>query len=82
MPQLIRTSQTKIVTKNGECELSISVEPIQIEITVNVNNSGNVIANAQSVERPKEEDDPKTLVAPEFGKNAFGSGKIKFGKNA
>lgn len=81
MPQVIRSTQTKIITKNGETELSISIEPIVIEVTINVNHDGTArvgeVVKTQSV----PEDEPKVLVAQEFGKNAFGAGKIKFGKN-
>ncbi len=80
MVQLIRKAKTQIITKNGEVELSISVEPIVLEVNVNIDgivtNKGSEI-KAQS----EDEDDPKVMVAPDFGKNTFGIGKIKFGKN-
>lgn len=78
MPQVIRSTQTKIVTKNGECELSINIEPIVVEVTVNVVGS-TVDVKAQAA--PAEEEE-RVLVSQEFGKNnPFGVGKINFGKN-
>jgi len=82
MPQVIRTTTTKIITKNGESELSIKVEPIVIELTINVNGSVEADINAENVvQQAIKKDDPKVMVAPDFGPNTFGMNKIKFGKN-
>ena len=81
MPQVIRSTQTKIVTKNGECELSINIEPIVVEVTVNVVGS-TVDVKAQAAPAVEEEKEERVLVSQEFGKNnPFGVGKINFGKN-
>lgn len=79
MPQVIKTAETKIVTKNGECQLSINVEPIVIELTVNVNHEGQIVAQG-AVAKPKETEEAKVMVAPDFGGNMFDTKKIQFGK--
>ena len=75
MPQVIKTPDTKIVTKNGECQLSISVEPIVIEITLNINGDGTV-SMASTKEKPKPAEDPTNWIVPDFGAR-----KVKFGKS-
>jgi hypothetical protein len=79
MVQLIRQAQTKIITRNGENLLSITVEPIVVEVIVNVNSTGSISVAEKT--KKEEDDDPKLMVAPDFGKNVFGTSKIKFGKN-
>jgi hypothetical protein len=79
MPTVIRSPETKIVTKNGETTLSISVEPIVIEITLNLNTDGVVniaSTNAKPKETPPEEDKPAWVV-PQFSSMP----KVKFGKS-
>jgi hypothetical protein len=77
MAQIIRTPDTKIITKNGENILSITMEPIVIEITINVNHDGNISVGNAKTKNVEEENEPKNFVAPAFG----GFGKVKFGKN-
>ncbi len=83
MPQIIKTPQTKIVTKNGEIELSITVEPIVIELTLNISSDGNISvgetkASAQSIKVTEPEEEKTNWAVPSFGS----SPKIKFGKNS
>lgn len=80
MAQMIKSVETKIVTKNGETQLSITIEPIVIEINVNLKNDTIVSSLATSntvlektVEPVKE--DPTQWIAPNFGAK-----RIKFGK--
>lgn len=79
MPQLIKAANTKIITKNGECELSINVEPIVIEIKLQISSDGNVSVggtqvSALNVEPQKPEPAPNWIIP------SFGSQKIQFGK--
>lgn len=79
MPQIVKTPQTKIVTKNGETELSIIVEPIVIELTINVSSDGvlSVGDSKAKIQNVEEEEEKVNWAIP-----TFGSQKIKFGKNA
>lgn len=74
MAQIIKSSEAKIVTKNGECEVTISIEPIKIEITINVNSDGTV--SAASTATTKEKEVEKT----DWSIPSFGNKKIQFGK--
>ncbi len=78
MPQVVKSAETKIITRNGENLLSITVEPIVIEITLNINHDGNISVGATKAKETVEENDPRNFVAPNFG-GSFG--KVKFGKN-
>ncbi|RDJ35633.1 MAG: hypothetical protein DWQ19_12510 [Crenarchaeota archaeon] len=82
MPQVIKHAKTKIVTKNGEAELSINIDPIVIEVTVNVNNDGNISVGGAKAQSVQKEEDPDIMVAPDFSKNTFGTKKVKFGKSS
>ena len=79
MPQIVKTPQTKIVTKNGETELSIIVEPIVIELTINVSADG-VLSVGDSKAKIQNVEDEAEKVNGAI--RSFGSQKIKFGKNA
>ena len=78
MPQIVKTPHTKIITKNGETELSITIEPIVIEITINVNSNGTVSVGEGKTkieEIVKKEEEDTTWAIPQFTSN-----KINFGK--
>lgn len=75
MPQVI-SPKTKIVTKDGECHITIS-----LELTINLNTNGLALPTSS----PNEEIKPKSLavaedkvdlMVPEFES----IGKFKFGK--
>jgi hypothetical protein len=72
MPQLIRPQEVKIVTKDGEVQVSII-----LDLNINLNSSGlQVTAQgrvAEEQEKPKE--DPHWAI-PDFGSST----KINFGK--
>ena len=74
MPQLIKPGSVKILTKDGEIQVSIALEP-----TINLNTDG-VKVSAQSVEQKieKKKESPKDseFMIPDFGS----SPKIDFGK--
>jgi len=74
MPTVIRNPEAKIITKNGESIISISIEPIVIEITLNLNSEG-VVNIASTNSKPKPEEEKTVWAVPEFGKQ-----KVKFGK--
>lgn len=79
MPQVIKTANTKIITKNGDLELSINVEPIVIEVKLHITSDGNVSVggtqvSALSADKPEPEPPPKWVIP------SFGSQKIQFGK--
>jgi len=80
MPRIIKVAETQIITRNGENLLSIKVEPIVIEININVNQDGNISVGNAKTKVVEEENDPKNFVAPNFGSNSFGSKPVKFGK--
>ena len=74
MASIIRPSETRVVTKDGECHVSIA-----LEITIKLDGDGIVLAaNAQSAEQKKqqEEDDKVNFAIPDFSSTQ----KLKFGK--
>jgi len=75
MVNLIKPYQTKIITKNGECQVSIT-----LDLNINLNSDGLVLGISASDDRAKkkqqEEDDAVNWAIPDFG----GEDKIKFGK--
>lgn len=82
MAQHIKIPETKIITKNGETTLSIILDPIVIEVNVNINHDGSL--NVQSLNTQNKEDKPEEKLEdkinwaiPTFGNQ---SQKIKFGK--
>lgn len=80
MPQIIKSPKVKVITENGSTDLSITVEPIVIEITINVNSDGKLnISSSEKTNIPsliKEEEEPIGWAIPDFGS----SQQIKFGK--
>lgn len=75
MPQLIKPMVTKILTKDGECQINIS-----LELTININSDGTSTSNISAVKAAEitQENDKPNWVIPDFApiKN-----KIDFGKN-
>jgi hypothetical protein len=75
MPQLIKPGETKVVTKDGECHVSISLE-LTIKLEGDVVQVQALGAKAEPVPAPKVEE-------PAWQIPDFSSGKkIKFGQNA
>ena len=76
MPQLIKPGSVKILTQDGEVQVSIT-----LELTINLNTDGvNVSAQttAQAIEQKKEMPQEKDeWMIPDFG----ASPKLDFGKN-
>jgi hypothetical protein len=76
MAQLIKPAATKIITKDGECEISIS-----IELNINLNSAGiaTVEAQAKAIETKVEEKAPESdeWVMPDFSMLK----KVQFGKD-
>lgn len=73
MPQLIKPNEVKVVTKNGECQVSII-----LELNINLNGDG-VAVSAQSIKpETKEKSKPNSFdwEVPDFE----ASPKIQFGK--
>ncbi len=77
MVNLIKPYQTKIVTKNGECQVSIT-----LDLNINLNSDGLVLGvsakDAKAKKKQQEEDDTVNWDAaiPDFSSG----GKIDFGK--
>ena len=72
MPQLIKPGQVKILTKDGECQVAIT-----LELTINVNTDGVVTARTQMKKEDRPEKAEETPWAiPDFAP----SPKINFGK--
>lgn len=75
MVNLIKPYQTKIITKNGECQISIT-----LDLNINLNSDGLVLgvsaADAKVKKKQQEEDDTVNWAIPDFGSGD----KIKFGK--
>jgi len=73
LPQLIKPNEVKVITKDGECQVSIV-----LELNINLNSEGVAAVSAQSikqvVEKTKESEFPWEV--PDFE----ASPKIKFGK--
>lgn len=78
MVQLIKPLTTKVITKDGECHLAIS-----LELTINLNSDGLLVSadNAKtkvaSKNQNKEDDNPIDMIIPDFSSG----NKVKFGKN-
>jgi hypothetical protein len=75
MPQLIKPSDVKFITQDGECKIALSLE---LDINLNLNGDGLSISakqSQQSIVDEDDDDDKVGWVAPNFGGK-----KIKFGK--
>lgn len=72
MPQLIKPNEVKVVTKDGECQVSIV-----LELNINLNGDG-VAVSAQSIKQKEkpEKSDNFAWEVPDFE----ASPKIQFGK--
>ena len=74
MAQQIKSQITKIITKDGECEITISLD-ININLNTNqINLTNNNIEKIEQLHSDKEED--ASWLVPEFKSN----NKIKFGE--
>ena len=77
MAQLLKPSDVKIITKDGELEITL-----KLEININVNQSDIVVKNLSSDSRSSEnklqsnKDSNVSFEIPDFGP----SPKLKFGK--
>lgn len=76
MAQLIKSSDIKVITKDGECKLSIS-----IDLNINLNTLG-VAVNAQTVkvgdEKEEKKKDDVAWQIPDFANVP----KLNFGKKS
>lgn len=50
MPQLIKPQEVKVITKDGECQVSIV-----LELNINLNTDGVVAVSAQAIKQDKQE---------------------------
>ena len=75
MPQLLKQAITKVITKDGECEITIS-----LDLNINLNTDGLSISSGSKASSTQEDDDDDKVnwVVPDFG----GVGKVEFGKKA
>lgn len=75
MPQLIKPQEVKVITKEGECQVAIS-----LELNINLNSSG-LEVTAQAKERSPIQhgspEDKTEWAIPDFE----ASPRLKFGKN-
>lgn len=74
MPQLIKPNEVKVVTKNGECQVSIVLE-------LNINLNGDLAVSAQSAQiketaKESKKNDDFAWEVPDFE----AAPKIQFGK--
>jgi len=73
---------TKVITKQGECEITLKLE---LNININANGGVNVSASSEQVNPPQRslqaaqpsQEDPIDWVIPDFGPTE----KINFGKH-
>lgn len=73
MVQLIKPHDVKVVTKQGECTVSIV-----LELNINLNSDGlQVATKASAVEAPPKEEETENV---EWTIPDFSTTKIKFGK--
>ena len=75
MAQLIKASDVKVITKDGECKLSIS-----IDLNINLNTLG-VSVGAQATNKAESQEAKKESTAweiPDFAQQP----KLNFGKKA
>lgn len=75
MPQLIKPTITKIINKDGKETLSISVEPIVIELNLTITSEGGIAVNNAKAATVVPEEEKVDWAIP-----SFGGKKIKFGK--
>lgn len=70
MAQLVR--QAKVVTKDGECQVAIT-----LDLNININSNGSITANADIAEVKKIEEEKSPWLVPEFssGKKISNFGK-------
>lgn len=71
MPQLIKPGSVKILTQDGEVQVSIS-----LELTINLNTDGTLRVATQAVEVKPAQEEKTAWAIPDFGN----SPKLNFGK--
>lgn len=79
MPNLIRPGSTKVITQDGEVQISIT-----LDLNVNLNSDGlQISANATQGSsgdgKKKNDDDEVSWAIPDFSSGKKGN-KVKFGK--
>ena len=78
MAQHIKIPETKIITKNGETTLSIIIEPIVIEVNVNIDSLGSLKVDSLSTKPVQKEENLEDKI--NWAVPTFETKKIKFGK--
>lgn len=75
MVQLIKPNEVKVVTKDGECKISLT-----IDLNINLNTAGvSVGAQVSKLDSPQQQEKEKThWEIPDFGAMP----KVNFGKKA
>jgi hypothetical protein len=79
MVQIIKPGTTKVITKDGECEITIS-----IELNINLNQSGitvsaqSVQAEAKEIKQEVKEPESTNWAIPDFSNLK----KVQFGKGS
>jgi len=77
MPFLIRPNETKFVTKEGECAIHITFDPIVLELNVNLNSDGLSISKGTQPDKQEDDAERPAWVPPNFSSK---NRKIKFGE--
>lgn len=72
MAQLIKASDIKVITKDGECKLSIS-----IDLNINLNTSG-ITVGVQNAKVEQKKEESAMWEVPDFAQIP----KLNFGKKA
>lgn len=70
MPALIKPGSVKVITKDGEIQISIT-----LDLNINLNSNG-IVVNENVLTKKEEEKTSSEWMIPEFGS----SEKINFGK--
>ncbi len=70
MVQLIKKQEVKILTKQGECNVSIT-----LDLNINLNSDGLSVNVGEMKAKQKQEDDEVNWAIPDFSNE-----QIKFGK--
>jgi len=71
MVQLLQPQQVKIVTKDGECKISLT-----IDLNINLNQIEGLVKQGIKKEYEPDDEDKVNFVIPDFGSGA----KVDFGK--
>jgi len=71
MPKLIKAPQVSVITKDGECEITI-----KLEISIDLNGDGLSVSSA-AIKKIEDKEDKVDFAIPDF--SAF-QNDLKFGK--